>query len=281
MGPETKNARPSAINFIKRNYWRPLAVLAVVALVYNEDQPAINSANGQNNQNSQPKTLSQTNILLSEQMFDNLVVGSFGISDLLSRPDRTLEVEFQPDISPVIEITDTHLFPEFADITSTGQEQLETGTSQELKAVIDKVSSRPDLFDQRHISDVTIYYPIYKAVADKFGIKWYLLWIVHEAESTVSTNPDAFNGKSGYIGGFSRHPDWKESVVEQATAGLEHLASLPQRDPTDWKEAAFAAWHLTTITKDNTVLGSLRSYSAQGPASYRYRLYLQYQEVFD
>ncbi len=146
-------------------------------------------------------------------------------------------------------------------------------------SVIETMNSRPDIFSEKQIADVELYFPIYKVVAEKYGIKWYLLWIVHEAESQASTDPNAFNGASGHIGGFQRSPGWSESYVNKAAEGLEDLANFPQRDPSDWKEAAFAAWHLTTIKSEDSPLGSLIKYG--GGASERYQLYQLLQQIFD
>ena len=86
-----------------------------------------------------------------------------------------------------------------------------------------------------------------------------------------------------YIDSTIHHP-WSKRFNAKLCKALEKngvKVYLPQRDPSDWKETAFAAWHLTTIKKDDSVLGSLRAYSADGPANYRYNFYLQYEKVFD
>lgn len=158
--------------------------------------------------------------------------------------------------------------------------------------VLERMRVRPEMFSQNDFEDVDLYWKIWRDVAKKYQpewdergmgkFDWKLLWILQKQESTVSRNPDAFNDSSGHIGAFQRHPSWSESLVDKAEEGLEYLAGLPQRYPTDSREAAFAAWHLTNIQKVDTdpVRGALRAYSAEGPAFRRYRIFLQYREIF-
>ena len=148
--------------------------------------------------------------------------------------------------------------------------------------IMEIVSSNPDFLED-DLVDIAMYGQIYMRVGEKYQLPWYLLWIVHKAESRVSRDPNAFNGSSRHIGGFQRDPGWRQSVVDAAAEGLEDLAGLPQRHPTDWREAAFAGWHLAKIRKVDTeiIRGALRSYSAQEPALDRYQVFLEYQQIFE
>lgn len=152
-------------------------------------------------------------------------------------------------------------------------------------AVLSKMGS----FNPKLTSDVAMYYPIYKAVADKYGIDWYLLWIVHEAESGASDSVRAFNGGSApYYGAMQRNVYiWSQNYVNTAASGLDSLASLPQRHPDDWKEIAAAGLMISTNIRDHSYLGpngsvltALLRYSAAGPAYFRFYKWEQYKQIF-
>lgn len=112
VGPETINARPSAEKFKSNSHWwRPFAALAlavIYSVVYNEDQKASNSAVKFKNYSPGPETLSQTNILPSEKMFDDLVIGSVTINQLLQQPDKQLEVNLNQDLQVANSNSDGH-----------------------------------------------------------------------------------------------------------------------------------------------------------------------------
>ncbi len=145
----------------------------------------------------------------------------------------------------------------------------------ELPTVIEKIRPTP-----AEIEDLEIYYPIYRAGQDRFGTPWYLTWIVHEAESTASRNPNAFDENCIQCGAMqidSRyHP--KEDI-DRANVGLEYLMAIPTRyakwDTTDiiWGASALKEY----VDQTGSVLGGLKRYSAAGPAQNRYQKYLLLQ----
>lgn len=92
------------------------------------------------------------------------------------------------------------------------------------------------------------YYPIYRVVGDRYKIPWYVLWVIHDAESTMSTDPDAFVAGRVYYGAMQR---WlsgdslhDQISVDNASCGLGYLANVPQKHPSDWQEISWAAWFI-------------------------------------
>jgi len=161
--------------------------------------------------------------------------------------------------------------------------------NQELKQVLEIMSANPDIFKQKYIEDVKMYYPIYKAAGDKYNVDWFLLWIVHEAETGASNSKIAFNGGTiPYFGGMQRNPQiWPQSYVDEAYSGLEFLDNVKTKHKTDAKEIAAAARELGTninkyidLGKDKAVLNALLLYSADEPAKLRFRQYKNYEEIF-
>jgi hypothetical protein len=141
--------------------------------------------------------------------------------------------------------------------------------------------------------DFDKYFPFYHATAKKFGPKtpWFLIWIVHEEETSASRgirNNGTTPGSSVYVGAGQRDPRyWPQSVVNKAGKGLEYLAELPQRARTDWKELAFVGWYFKTHQSKHKKLNLTRDiykpliwYSADGPAVHRYHQYLELRRIF-
>lgn len=139
-----------------------------------------------------------------------------------------------------------------------------------------------------------MYYPIYRAARDKFSVPWYLLWLIHDQESTCSLNSEAFEGwPNPNYGAMQRaiafHP---QSAVEEAAEGYEFLANLPQEHPADdWKEILWAAskldrdakaWEKIIPSKDRAfyLTRALYSYSAEGPASAREEIFNVLRRIF-
>lgn len=120
-------------------------------------------------------------------------------------------------------------------------DNINAGTS--FDQVFYDVESHPEIFSQKDIADIKMYYPIYKAVADKFHIDWYLVWINHKEETGISDSKIAFNGESyPYFGGWQRNIiTWPEAYVAQAFKGLEYLKSIKTKNKTDAREAAAMA----------------------------------------
>lgn len=164
------------------------------------------------------------------------------------------------------------------------------------KAVIDSLDevlqvlrSHPEQFSDQDVQDISMYYPIYQAASEKYGLDWYLLWIIHKEESTVSFSVRAFEPGHEHYGAMQRTLSlYSKDDVHLAAQGLESLATLPQRHSDDWEEIVWAASKIRADQKyakslgiKNILLASLQSYSALGPANYRYELYQNYQPVFE
>lgn len=158
------------------------------------------------------------------------------------------------------------------------------GYAQESPQIIFKLEANPELFDvQTDVEDLKIYYPIYRAAQDKFKVPWYLLWIMHQAESTVSKDPNAFVvGSYGQYGAMQRVTrfHFKEDV-DFASRGLEFLADFNQRHPDDWQEISWAAMKISQDRQSTgSILGALKRYSAAGSAEERYQRFLTLEAVF-
>ena len=155
--------------------------------------------------------------------------------------------------------------------------------------VMETVENNPQVFSEQDAVDVEMYYPIYKAAGVKFNVDWYLLWIMHQEESTVSRDPNAFNGSDGYVGAMQRDPYfYPEEIVDGASEGLEHLTKLPQRHATDWREIAFAGWKINRDRQNaqnrganEPLLSALFAYSAQGPALSRWDKFNYFSNIFN
>lgn len=153
--------------------------------------------------------------------------------------------------------------------------------------VWETVGTNPD-FSAQDREDIKLYYPIYSAVGAKYDISWYLLWIIHEQETTASFSQSAFEQGHAHYGAMQRSVAfYGEDAVNEASAGLDALALLPQRHLDDWREIAFAGWKLrrdidsaTGEGSSEPVLGALYAYSAAGPANYRWQLYQTYRNIF-
>ena len=168
----------------------------------------------------------------------------------------------------------------------TKKELEEQKIKSELKDIVN--SMREHNISSKHIKDVTMYYPIYKAVADKYDMDWYLIWIVHERETGASAGKRGFVPSSYYKGAMQRDPNvWSQSFVDNAAKGLKDLAKLPQRHKNDWKEIAAGAAILDRNInkyedsgKIKAVLKSLILYSSDGEAYKRFNLYRKYHKIF-
>jgi hypothetical protein len=162
--------------------------------------------------------------------------------------------------------------------------------NNELNDVISTMEENNNIFSDKYIQDVKMYYPIYKTVADKFDIDWYLIWIVHENETGASAGWRGFTPESYYVGAMQRDPNiWPQSFVDKAADGLEALAKLPQRHENDWKEIAAGAAILDRNidqyknrgdSKDVAVNKAFMLYSADGPAEQRFDMYLKIEKIF-
>lgn len=110
VGPETEKRAPSAKRF-KQEIWRLYAVFAVVALavVYNEDQYSGNTDRSRVDQVPKNQFSEKSRgILPSQEEFNNLLSGSFAISDLRKEPkdiDPELNTPDQSEQALLVEST--------------------------------------------------------------------------------------------------------------------------------------------------------------------------------
>lgn len=157
-------------------------------------------------------------------------------------------------------------------------------------SVLNIMLAHEDFFSTKYIADIKMYYPMYKAVADKYNMDWYLLWIVHENETGASApNSKGLSKDSYYVGAMQRDPNtWPQTFVDKAASGLDFLASLPQRQKNDWKEIAAGAAILNrninqyqSLGEDKAVYNALSLYSAQAPADKRFSWYTKIKGWFN
>lgn len=169
-------------------------------------------------------------------------------------------------------------------------EQKKLDQKMELEEIVEVMENNHDTFPKKYINDVEMYYPIYKDVADKYNLDWYLLFIVHEKETGASAGKNGFKPDSYYVGAMQRDPNvWGDDYVKKASEGLEHLAMFPQRHENDWSDIAAASKSLSANyykykeegdSKKEAVLKALLLYSAEGPARQRFEMFKEYNEVF-
>lgn len=169
----------------------------------------------------------------------------------------------------------------------SASEKRDQQVKKELKNIQKIMSRNIDVFGKKKIEDVGIYYPIYRAVADKFRIPWYLVFIVHEAETGASAGKRGFAQDSYYKGAMQLDPMWTGSFMDSAAKGLKYLSKLPQRHSDDWKNIATGAKLLSRNFKrykrlgtDKAALNTLLLYSAEGPARKRFKTFQRYEKLF-
>jgi hypothetical protein len=167
------------------------------------------------------------------------------------------------------------------------KEQKALRYKNELEVVLKQMNEHH--FSAKYKRDVKMYYRIYKEVAEKYNMDWYLLWIIHEAETGASAGKRGFAPGSYYIGGFQIAPFWQK-YANQAFRGLGDLSIIKTRHKSDAKQAALAGWILhRNIThsmkhhgasENSAVHNALRLYSARRPAEKRYKQYVKYKKIF-
>lgn len=92
------------------------------------------------------------------------------------------------------------------------------------------------------IEMLRMYYPIYRIAQEAFDVPWYLLWLIHDAESGLSTDPIAFGNTRENYGAMQRAKNtYGEVEVESIAFSYKYLANLPQNHPDDWREILWAA----------------------------------------
>lgn len=172
--------------------------------------------------------------------------------------------------------------------TLSPKELREQKIKLELSEINKILDAHPNVFSRKYKKDINLYYPIYKPIADKFNIDWYLIFIVHEKETGASAGTRGFLPSSYYKGAMQRDPIlWDEDYVKEAVKELEYLKDLPQRHSDDWREIATGAAILNRnidyymrLGKDRAVFNSIRIYSP-GSFDKRFELYKEYKSLFD
>ncbi len=159
-------------------------------------------------------------------------------------------------------------------------------------------------FSQEQVlQDFELYFPMYWACQEEYSIPWFLTWIVHVHESTVSRDPrnPAAEKNSQHKGCMQRDPRfYDEAVVEKAVGEWGFLKDLPQRQT---KKAGFSTDDFAEIlffgdklrrdanqtvqpkhadwSDEQCFLQALYSYSADWPARARIYQYQKLKSVFN
>jgi hypothetical protein len=144
--------------------------------------------------------------------------------------------------------------------------------------------------EAERIDDFNRYYPIYKAVEEKFNVPWLLLWIMHAAETTVSRDKNSEQGDSYGAMQVNRG----NRGLENPAAGREFLSLLPnQRYIDDCEEIFRGGFYIRkiadnikrsqlNITDEEAVLNVVRyDYSAVQHGKARVNQYLRMKTLFD
>jgi hypothetical protein len=163
----------------------------------------------------------------------------------------------------------------------------------EMGRVIFKMHAHTEYFTPEMINVVEMYYPIYKAVGDKFNVRWYLIFLVHWEESTGDDNIQAFDGSSApHMGGMQINPDnYKNIDLKNATSDLEYLKKLrtkhPERDLQDIAEGALILhtdiqkYENHGYSEDDSVEIALEKYTNVKTGQYRFfAFYKPYEKIF-
>jgi len=130
---------------------------------------------------------------------------------------------------------------------------------------------------------IEMYYPIYRAAQDRFGIPWALLYVMHGQESTFSTDESCFAEGAIHYGSMQRSLAFhSQEDVDRYFSGMEYLSALPVRHFDDAKEIVYAAAVMREYTdQEGSIEEALFRYSAAGPARYRWAKYLEISAAFD
>ena len=112
------------------------------------------------------------------------------------------------------------------------------------RALLEPLVKNYDLLDglkkltpEQRLEDFRMYFPIYKAAEIKYGISWFLLWIIHAPETADSRDPYPDWGplKGPVQRNVDFHPDRE---TQEAAEGWEFLHDLPQRySPNNGKDS--------------------------------------------
>lgn len=90
------------------------------------------------------------------------------------------------------------------------------------------LKSFKELTREQIIEDIDLYYDIYKGAEMKYSIPWYLLWVVHVHETTVSRDQNP--GRLGFYGGMQFHLGYYPfNYINESISGYEYLNQKPTR----------------------------------------------------
>lgn len=174
---------------------------------------------------------------------------------------------------------------------------------EEKKLVLEVVGSEDILRNikvlsaEQRIADMEMYFNVYKAAEEKYGIPWYLLYIIHAHETAVSRDPypdpyydaELKRWRGLFYGAMQRYPVfYPDSYVDEAVSGWEFLMNTqkfrytkPPFETHDVREIFFAARKINKDARDirgvsprQAIKKALLSYSAEVHAYER-------QEAFD
>jgi|GEM_PF-4309282 len=156
-------------------------------------------------------------------------------------------------------------------VNLAGEAALEKYKS-ELPRVLEIAQAHPENFPD--LEALQMYYPIYRASGERFGIPWELLYIMHGQESGFSTGTAAFVVTSDQYGCMQRniyyHP---QQDVDRyfASDNMDYLLTLPVRHFDDAEEIFYAAAVMKEYTdQEGSIQEALFRYSAAGPAKSRW-----------
>lgn len=94
-------------------------------------------------------------------------------------------------------------------------------------------------------------YVFYRLAQDEFDVPWFVLWLIHDAESTCSFDDIAYvPGPDGQYGAMQRASDFHpDSQVAAIAARYPILVKLPQKRAGDGSEIMWAAQKLDSDAK--------------------------------
>lgn len=256
-----------------------VAIIFSGAMAFKQDQ-----AQGKASTKWEPYNGPLTPIVLP-QISDDARSGANAENYVNTQDERTQE---NRDNSPGTNLSITVLPVPVRNIEVFSQEI--TAEKNQEDSILQILNSHPELFSKKKIADFKMYYPIYKAVSDKYpNVDWFLLWINHEAETGASDSVIAFNGGTyPYFGGMQRNVNvWPKSYVDNAFKGLESLSVILTKNPTDAEEIAAAAEelndnivHYLSSGKERAVFNALKLYTGGGTQTeIRFGLWQQYESL--
>lgn len=150
---------------------------------------------------------------------------------------------------------------------------------------------RGSVFAERDFTDIRMYFDIYKAAGELYGVDWRILWALHDKETICSYMKETDQVKV-YVWGYDKSGKpienhlygamqrsinfFPDSKAEVAYSPLrERLKGIRTRVSTDAREIAWAAKRLSQLLKEGKgdLIEALVRYSARKPAVKRWENY--------